>query len=90
MLGLCRARGWTLATAESCTGGLLAGRLTSVPGASDVVLGGVVAYADEVKERRAGRARERARRARGGLGRDGGGDGGAACGRGSGPTSASP
>ena len=50
VLALCRARGWTLATAESCTGGLVAGRLTSVPGSSDVFVGGIVAYANRVKE----------------------------------------
>jgi nicotinamide-nucleotide amidase len=49
VLSLCRARGLTLATAESCTGGLVAARLTSVPGSSDVFIGGVVAYADSVK-----------------------------------------
>ena len=49
VLDLCRARGLMLATAESCTGGLVAARLTSVPGSSDVVLGGIVAYSDEVK-----------------------------------------
>jgi nicotinamide-nucleotide amidase len=50
VLDLCRARGWTLGTAESITGGLIGGRLTSVAGSSDVVVGGVVAYANEVKE----------------------------------------
>ena len=50
MLELCRARGLTLATAESCTGGLVAARLTSVPGSSDVFLGAIVAYANAVKE----------------------------------------
>jgi competence/damage-inducible protein CinA-like protein len=49
VLGECRARGLTLATAESCTGGLVAARLTSVPGSSDVFFGSIVSYADEVK-----------------------------------------
>jgi nicotinamide-nucleotide amidase len=50
VLELCRDRGWTLGTAESCTGGLVAARLTGIPGSSDVFRGGVVAYANEVKE----------------------------------------
>ena len=49
MLDLCRARGVTLATAESCTGGLVGARITSVAGSSDVYVGGVVAYANAVK-----------------------------------------
>jgi len=52
VLGLCRERGFTLATAESATGGLIGARLTEVPGASDVFVGGVIAYANDVKERR--------------------------------------
>jgi nicotinamide-nucleotide amidase len=49
VLGLCRRQGLSLATAESCTGGLVAARLTSVAGSSDVFVGSVVSYADEVK-----------------------------------------
>ncbi len=50
VLELCRSRGLTLATAESCTGGLVASRLTAIAGSSDVFLGGVIAYADGAKE----------------------------------------
>jgi nicotinamide-nucleotide amidase len=57
VLEACRARDLTLATAESCTGGLVAARLTSVPGSSDVFLGAVVAYADAVKAAELGVAR---------------------------------
>ena len=50
VLDLCRGRGLTLATGESCTGGLIGARLTAIPGASDVFVGGVIAYANRVKE----------------------------------------
>ena len=49
VLDLLRSRGFTLGLAESVTGGLVAGRLTNVAGASDVLRGSVVSYASEVK-----------------------------------------
>lgn len=49
VLNMLDERGWTLAMAESVTGGLVSGRLTAVPGASRVFRGGVVSYASEVK-----------------------------------------
>jgi nicotinamide-nucleotide amidase len=49
VLSLAGARGLRLATAESCTGGMVATRLTAIPGSSASFVGGVVAYADEIK-----------------------------------------
>jgi nicotinamide-nucleotide amidase len=49
VLAACRDAGLTLAVAESCTGGLLGARLTSISGASATFLGGVIAYDDRVK-----------------------------------------
>ena len=49
VLDLLRDRGWSLGLAESVTGGLVSGRLTSIPGASDVLRGSVVSYASDVK-----------------------------------------
>jgi nicotinamide-nucleotide amidase len=49
VLEACRARKWTLATAESCTGGLVAGALTEIAGSSDVVDRGFVTYSNPAK-----------------------------------------
>jgi nicotinamide-nucleotide amidase len=51
VLGLCEERSLTLATAESITGGLIGARLTDVPGSSNVFLGGLIAYSNELKQR---------------------------------------
>jgi nicotinamide-nucleotide amidase len=50
LLDICRARKLTIATAESCTGGLVAGALTDIAGSSDVVDRGFVTYSDAAKE----------------------------------------
>jgi nicotinamide-nucleotide amidase len=49
-----RARRLHLATAESCTGGGIAARLTDIPGSSDVLVGGIIAYDNRVKEEQLG------------------------------------
>ncbi|MFL5618796.1 MAG: competence/damage-inducible protein A [Gemmatimonadaceae bacterium] len=49
VLDLCRDKRLTIGVAESCTGGLLGARLTAIAGSSDVVLGGVIAYSNELK-----------------------------------------
>ena len=50
VLDQCRVLGYKLAVAESCTGGMLGERLTNIPGSSDVFLGGVIAYHNDVKQ----------------------------------------
>lgn len=46
-----KKRHWTLAVAESCTGGLVGHKITEVPGSSDYFMGGIIAYAYEAKEK---------------------------------------
>jgi nicotinamide-nucleotide amidase len=50
LLGLCRKRHWLVATAESCTGGLVVAALTEIPGSSDVVDRGFVTYSNAAKQ----------------------------------------
>ena len=45
-----RRRRMTVGTAESCTAGMISAEIADVPGASDVLVGGIVSYANEVKE----------------------------------------
>ncbi len=47
---LLKKKKWTIAVAESCTGGLIGSLLTSIPGSSDYFVGGVTAYSNEVKK----------------------------------------
>jgi nicotinamide-nucleotide amidase len=54
LLELCRARGLKIATAESCTGGLVAGALTDIAGSSEVVDRGFVTYSNEAKQQMLG------------------------------------
>jgi competence/damage-inducible protein CinA-like protein len=58
VFGLLQAAKMTIATAESCTGGMIAARLTSVPGVSDYFLQGAVTYSNEAKVQRLGVAAE--------------------------------
>lgn len=50
LLARCRAKHWMVATAESCTGGLIAGALTEIAGSSEVVDRGFVTYSNDAKE----------------------------------------
>ncbi|HJM41935.1 MAG: CinA family protein [Nitrospinota bacterium] len=89
---LIRQRGWTLATAESCTGGGVGARVTAVSGSSAYYQGGVIAYHNDVKRDRLGVSEETlethgavsaqtaAEMARGARRAPGGGEGGASVG----------
>ncbi len=54
VLQMCRERKLQIAVAESCTGGLIGGRLTAIPGSSEVFVGGVISYSDVVKQEKLG------------------------------------
>lgn len=54
VLARCRTLGMTIAVAESCTGGMLGERITAIPGSSDVFLGGIIAYHNDVKTKSLG------------------------------------
>ena len=50
LIGELREKGWMFATAESCTAGMIGSMVGDIPGASDVFAGGIISYANEVKE----------------------------------------
>jgi nicotinamide-nucleotide amidase len=54
LLALMDAKGMTLATAESCTGGLIAGALTAIAGSSSVIMAGFVTYSNDAKQKMIG------------------------------------
>ena len=54
LLDMSKERGFTVATIESCTGGLVCGALTAIAGSSAMVLGGLITYANEAKAALAG------------------------------------
>ena len=54
LLALMDTKGMTLATAESCTGGLIAAALTAIAGSSSVIMAGFVTYSNDAKQRRVG------------------------------------
>jgi nicotinamide-nucleotide amidase len=54
VIAKCRSKNLKIAVAESCTGGGLGARLTAIPGSSEVFLGGIIAYSDDVKIRELG------------------------------------
>ena len=58
VVALLRSKGYTFATAESCTGGAIATAITRVAGCSDVMLGGVVAYHNDIKHQVLGVSKE--------------------------------
>jgi nicotinamide-nucleotide amidase len=62
LLDLCKAKGLVVATAESCTGGLVAGALTDIAGSSAVVDRGFVTYTNEAKEQMLGVSAETLKR----------------------------
>ena len=51
LLAALRAKGLTVGTAESCTAGMISARIADIPGSSDVLLGGIVSYSNDVKRK---------------------------------------